>query len=428
MAVVKVEVYMKLIKTPVKGMNDYLPREERLRQRVLASIRETYAAFGFDEVETPAVEHIENLTGKEGGENEKLIFRVMKRGAELQRAMEKGEDFADSGLRYDLTLPLARFYAANGDSLPAPFKALQIGNVWRADRPQKGRFRQFTQCDIDILGDGSLLAEVELISATSLMLTKIFAGTSAERFTVHVNDRRILRAMALFAGFPADRLDVVFILLDKLDKIGSEGVKEELVKEGFDADAADRYLALFDRDKTGSVADFCAFLSDAGLDPAVPAGVDTVLACVKAGAEGNAAFVFDPTLVRGMGYYTGTIFEVTLDAYNFSIAGGGRYDEMIGKFSGQKVPACGFSIGFERIITVLSDMEKDKAANAGDGVALLVEPGADGEMMRRVFAEAKDLRARGRRVTVLPLKKNAKFQIDKLLEEGYGDVRRIYKD
>ena len=418
---------MKLIKTPVKGMNDCLPREERLRRKVLAAIRETYAAFGFDEVETPAVEHIENLTGKEGGENEKLIFRVMKRGAELARALEKGDELADSGLRYDLTLPLARFYAANGDSLPAPFKALQIGPVWRADRPQKGRFRQFTQCDIDILGDGSNLAEIELISATSLMLAKIFAGTEAQRFTVHLNDRRILRAMAAYAGFPEERMDLVFILLDKLDKIGRDGVKEEFLKEGFEEGAVDRYLALFDRERSGSVSEFCAFLGD-GLSPAVPEGLDVIMDCVKAGVPENAAFVFDPTLVRGMGYYTGTIFEVTLDAYSFSIAGGGRYDEMIGRFSGQKVPACGFSIGFERIITVLGDMRQDAGEGAGGGVAMLVEPGAEGEQMKKIFAEAASLRAEGRRVTVLPLKKNARFQIDRLMEEGYGDVRRIYKD
>ena len=419
---------MKLIKTPVKGMNDFLPREERLRQKALASIRETYAAFGFDEVETPAVEHIENLTGKEGGENEKLIFRVMKRGAELERALEKGDELADSGLRYDLTLPLARLYAANKDSLPAPFKALQMGPVWRADRPQKGRFRQFTQCDIDILGDGSCLAEIELISATSLMLTKLVSGTEAEKFTVHVNDRRILRAMALYAGFSEDRLDLVFILLDKLDKIGRDGVKDEMVREGFDEAAAEKYLSLFHREKTGSVAEFCAFLSDSGLDPSIPENLDTILACVRAGAPKNAAFVFDPTLVRGMGYYTGPIFEVTLDAYSFSIAGGGRYDKMIGRFAGQDTPACGFSIGFERIITVLGDMEQKGSKAPGDGVALLVEPGADGALMQKVFADAAALRAEGRRVTVLPLKKNAKFQIDVLMEEGYGDVRRIYKD
>ena len=418
---------MKLIKTPVKGMNDVLPREERLRQKALSAIRETYAAFGFDEVETPAVEHIENLTGKEGGENEKLIFRVMKRGAELARAMEKGDELADSGLRYDLTLPLARLYAANKDSLPAPFKALQMGPVWRADRPQKGRFRQFTQCDIDILGDPSSLAEIELISATSLMLTKLFEGTAAENFTVHINDRRILRAMALYAGFPEDRLDLVFILLDKLDKIGKEGVKEEMLREGFEGSAADKYLALFDRERAGSVADFCAFLTGQALEEAVPENLDTIIACVRAAAPANAAFVFDPTLVRGMGYYTGPIFEVTLDAYSFSIAGGGRYDKMIGRFAGQDTPACGFSIGFERIITILGDMEQ-KSAPAGNGVALLVENGASGALMQKVFAEAASLRAGGKRVTVLPLKKNAKFQIDVLMEEGYGDVRRIYKD
>lgn len=419
---------MKLIKTPVKGMNDFLPGDMRLRQKVLAMIRETYAAFGFDEVETPCVEHIENLTGKEGGENEKLIFRVMKRGAELGRALEKGGELADSGLRYDLTLPLARFYAANGSELIAPFKALQIGNVWRADRPQKGRFRQFTQCDIDILGDGSNLAEIELISATSLMLTKIFAGTGLSSFTVHVNDRRILRAMALYAGFPEDRMDLIFILLDKLDKIGPEGVRAELLQEGFDEAAADKYLALFEKEIEGNVQYFCSFLGADLLDESVPAGLDVILDCVRAACGNNVHFVFDPTLVRGMGYYTGTIFEVTLDDYNFSIAGGGRYDDMIGKFSGQKVPACGFSIGFERIITVLKDLEKTGAGEAGQGVAMLVEPGATGEQMKKIFARAAALRGEGKRVTVLPLKKNAKFQIDRLMEEGYGDVQRIYKD
>ena len=415
---------MKLIKTPVKGMNDFLPREMRLRRAVLDRIRKTYASYGFQEIETPAVEHLENLTGKEGGENEKLIFKIMKRGAELERAAASGGELADSGLRYDLTLPLARFYAMNGDRLPTPFKALQIGSVWRADRPQKGRFRQFTQCDIDILGDASVLAEIELVSATSNMLSEIFRGTGLAGFTVHVNDRRILRAMALMAGFPEDRLDVVYILLDKLDKIGADGVRAELVAEGFDEAAADRYLAYFSGAEALDAAAFCARLGEA-IDPAVPQGLDTILSCVRAQVGDEVRLVFDPTLVRGMGYYTGTIFEVTLDAYSFSIAGGGRYDEMIGKFSGQKVPACGFSIGFERIITVLADLPGEAETAAG-GVDLLVEAGVGPEKIREVFAEARRLREAGTRVTVLPMKKNAKFQIDRLMEEGFSDVRRIY--
>lgn len=419
---------MKFIKTPVKGTNDFLPRDMALRRKVLAMIRETYGAFGFSEVETPAMEHIENLTGKEGGENEKLIFKILKRGAEFQRAREKDEELADCGLRYDLTLPLARFYAANAELLPSPFKAMQIGNVWRADRPQKGRFRQFMQCDIDILGDASILAEIELISATSLMLTKIFATARLSGFTVHLNDRRILRAMAKWAGFPDDRLDLVFILLDKLDKIGKDGVKEELVAEGFEESAAEKYLSIFERDRALSVSAFCAFLDGAILDPGVPAALDTVIECVRKAVPADVKLVFDPTLVRGMGYYTGAIFEVTLDAYRFSVAGGGRYDEMVGKFSGVSVPACGFSIGFERIITVLADQKECSLAEKAGGMAILVENGADSKKIEEVFARAAAERNKGRRVSVLPLKKNAKFQIDRLIADGYEEISRVYKD
>ncbi|MBR2615111.1 MAG: histidine--tRNA ligase [Clostridia bacterium] len=416
---------MGFVKTPVKGMNDFLPREMALRQRVLSVIRKTYAAYGFREIETPCMEHIENLTGKQGGENEKLIFKVLKRGAALSRALEKGDDLADSGMRYDLTLPLSRFYAANSASLPAPFKAMQIGNVWRADQPQKGRFRQFTQCDIDILGDGSILAEIELIGATGNMLSTLLAGTGIEGLTVHVNDRRILRAMALSVSFPEESLEEVFIILDKLDKIGPDGVKAELCAMGLDESAVEAYLALFERG-ADSVSEFCAGLDEALLDPAVPEGLDTVLSCVKSALAADVTLKFDPTLVRGMGYYTGTIFEVKLNEYNFSVAGGGRYDEMIGKFSGQRVPACGFSIGFERIITILRDHPVEDGA-ASEGIALLLEKGASPEKMKETFDRAAALRAEGNTVTVLPLNKNAKFQIDRLMEDGFTKIERIYK-
>ncbi len=419
---------MGFIKTPVKGMNDFLPREMELRQKVLSMIRETYAAFGFREIETPCMEHIENLTGKQGGENEKLIFKVLKRGAALSRALEKGDELADSGMRYDLTLPLSRFYAANAASLPSPFKALQIGNVWRADQPQKGRFRQFTQCDIDILGDGSILSEIELVSATGLMLSRILEKSGIGGFTIHINDRRILRAMALSVGFPEEKLENVFIILDKLDKIGAEGVKEELLSEGLDEAAVNSYISFFEKEGERSVKEFCAHLSEEDLDPKVTENLDTLIACVKNTLDGKANLKFDPTLVRGMGYYTGTIFEVKLDEYNFSIAGGGRYDEMIGKFSGQKVPACGFSIGFERIITILRDHPSAEEDQKGEKIAFLVAGGADEKKLGEIFLRADTLRSEGKTVTVLPLKKNAKFQIDRLMEDGFTQIERIYND
>jgi len=418
---------MGFIKTPVKGMNDFLPADSALRQEVLHLIRKTYAGFGFREIETPCMEHIENLTGKEGGENEKLIFQVLKRGAALSRALEKGENLADSGMRYDLTVPLSRFYAANSASLPAPFKALQIGNVWRADQPQKGRFRQFTQCDIDILGDGSFLAEIELIGATGQMLETIFRDTDLSGFTIHVGDRRILRAMALSVGFAEEKLEEIFIALDKLDKIGLEGVKKELLALELSEESVDAYLSRFEN-KAQSAVEFCSGISEEYLSPSVPRDLDTILRCVASSLGESASLVFDPTLVRGMGYYTGTIFEVKLNEYNFSIAGGGRYDEMIGKFSGQKVPACGFSIGFERIITILRDHPQKAQKEGEEKLAFLVAPGADGEKLQEIFARAAALRSEGKTVTVLPMKKNAKFQIDRLIEDGYASVKRIYND
>ncbi len=416
---------MAFIKTPVKGMNDFLPREMALRQEVLSKIRATYRSFGFAEIETPCMEHIENLTGKQGGENEKLIFKVLKRGAALARALEKGDDLADSGMRYDLTLPLSRFYAANSASLTAPFKALQIGSVWRADQPQKGRFRQFTQCDIDILGDSSPLAEIELVSATAGMLAALLENTRLSGFTVHINDRRILKAMAASCGFGEDVMESVFISLDKLDKIGAEGVKAELLSLGLAEEKVAQYLRYFEAEPE-SVPAFCAGLPEGVLENGVAEGLDTIISCVKKSLPPMANLKFDPTLVRGMGYYTGTIFEVKLNEYNFSIAGGGRYDEMIGKFSGQKTPACGFSIGFERIITILKDQAADEAGKT-EGIALLVENGASPEIMTSVFEKAAALRAEGKTVTVLPLKKNAKFQIDRLMEEGFTQIERIYR-
>ena len=413
---------MKCIKTPMKGMNDYLPGDMRLREYVIGQIKSTYGSYGFCPIETPCVEHIENLTSKQGGENEKLIFKILKRGEKLAGA-ESQQDLCDSGLRYDLTMPLSRYYANNMAQLPSPFKALQIGNVWRADRPQKGRFRQFTQCDIDILGDATNLAEIELMGATTTMLCKLgFTG-----FTVRVNDRQILKAMAQACQFEEADFDKVFIILDKMDKIGLEGVKKELLDAGFAQESVEKYVAWFERAGQGlSAREFCGEgLADV-LDPKVLDGLDEILSCVQAGASGDFKLAFDPTLVRGMSYYTGTIFEVELPGFSGNIAGGGRYDEMVGHFCGQKVCACGFSIGFERIITIL----KDQGYQIPDDtrkVAFLAENGLSAEKKVAMFQEAAALRAEGVQVMVTTRAKNAKHQKETLRGQGYEEFKEFFR-
>lgn len=413
---------MALKKKPVTGMKDILPGEMEIRDYVLNIIKDTYRGYGFSAIETPCVEHIENLTSKQGGENEKLIFKILKRGEKLAGA-ESQQDLCDSGLRYDLTMPLSRYYANNMAQLPSPFKALQIGNVWRADRPQKGRFRQFTQCDIDILGDATNLAEIELMGATTTMLCKLgFTG-----FTVRVNDRQILKAMAQACQFEEADFDKVFIILDKMDKIGLEGVKKELLDAGFAQESVEKYVAWFERAGQGlSAREFCGEgLADV-LDPKVLDGLDEILSCVQAGASGDFKLAFDPTLVRGMSYYTGTIFEVELPGFSGSIAGGGRYDEMVGHFCGQKVCACGFSIGFERIITIL----KDQGYQIPDDtrkVAFLAENGLSAEKKVAMFQEAAALRAEGVQVMVTTRAKNAKHQKETLRGQGYEEFKEFFR-
>ena len=423
----------KFIASPVKGMNDFLPADMRLRAHVQGLIRESYKTYGFDEIETPVMEHIENLSGKIGGENEKLIFKIMKRGRDLEKGLQTGE-IADNGLRYDLTVPLARYYANNRNELPMPLKALQIGNVWRADKPQKGRFRQFTQCDIDIIGDGSVMAEIELIAATSNMLSRIFSEVDVHEFTIHINDRRILKAMAASAGFEEDQYDDVFILLDKMDKIGLEGVKEALLDKGFSEAAVLKYVSMFadeDGEKAACgpvVSDFCGRVCADTLDGRVMENMDIIMKSVAQMIAPAIHIQFDPTLVRGMSYYTGTIFEITIDGYNFSIAGGGRYDNMIGRFLGQQTPACGFSIGFERIVTILKDLGWKEPEGGKERIAYLVDEKSGAEKLTEVFARATALREEGKIVTVQPLKKNAKFQVETLEKNGYAKIRKIYGD
>jgi histidyl-tRNA synthetase len=423
---------MTFTKKPIKGMTDFPPADMRLRNSVLDEIKRTYAQFGFAQIETPMMEHIGNLTSKQGGDNEKLIFKVLKRGAAFARAYESGDpdELVAEGLRYDLTVPLARFYANNKEQLPSPFRALQTGAVWRADQPAKGRFRQFVQCDIDVLGDATNLAEIELITATSKALSRILGSAGVSSFTVHVNDRRILQAAALRAGFAEEDLGGVLVTLDKLDKIGFDGVRAELLENGADEATADGYLDLFraESDDTFSAA-FCNAVDAEGL-ASVAANLDEIIAAAAALTDEGVNIVFDPTLVRGMGYYTGPIFEVTVDNFGISIAGGGRYDEMIGKFSGEDVCACGFSIGFERIIAVLKDagVTSLDEADAEGAVAFLVDGKASVEKRLEALRQANELRASGRNAAVLPMRKNMKRQIATLEDEGFTEFNKIYAD
>lgn len=416
---------MALNKKPVTGMKDVLPAEMQIRDYVMSVIKENYRKFGFTPIETPCVESIENLSSKQGGENEKLIFKILKRGDKLNLSTAQSEaDLVDGGLRYDLTLPLARYYANNAAVLPKPFKALQMGSVWRADRPQKGRFRQFVQCDIDILGEPSNLAEIELILATTTTLGKLgFSG-----FKVRINERRILKAMAVYAGFAEDELDNVYIILDKMDKIGKDGVKEDLIANGFATDKVEKYMALFDGIETA--ADGIAYLGETladCLDPDVIKSLSEIKESVSSTVDTDFEIVFDPMLVRGMSYYTGTIFEIEMPQFGSSVAGGGRYDRMVGRFTGQDTPACGFSIGFERIITILMD-ENFQIPDQAKKVAYLVEKGIATEDLCRVIAKAQQERANGRQVLVVRMNKNKKFQKQQLMEEGYEEFEDFYKN
>lgn len=416
---------MALNKKPVTGMKDVLPAEMQIRDYVMSVIKENYRKFGFTPIETPCVESIENLSSKQGGENEKLIFKILKRGDKLNLSTAQSEaDLVDGGLRYDLTLPLARYYANNAAVLPKPFKALQMGSVWRADRPQKGRFRQFVQCDIDILGEPSNLAEIELILATTTTLGKLgFSG-----FKVRINERRILKAMAVYAGFAEDELDNVYIILDKMDKIGKDGVKEDLIANGFDTDKVEKYMALFDGIE--NAADGIAYLGETladCLDPDVIKSLSEIKESVSSTVDTDFEIIFDPTLVRGMSYYTGTIFEIEMPQFGSSVAGGGRYDRMVGRFTGQDTPACGFSIGFERIITILMD-ENFQIPDQAQKVAYLVEKGIATEDLCRVIAKAQQERANGRQVLVVRMNKNKKFQKQQLMEEGYEEFEDFYKN
>jgi histidyl-tRNA synthetase len=358
---------MKIDNSPARGMRDLLPADVAVRDHVLESISAVYRQFGYQRIETPALENIERLQSGEGADNEKLIFQVLKRGLPPEVAAGTSlRELVDLGLRYDLTVPLTRFYGNNQASLPLPFRSLQVGPVWRAERPQRGRYRQFYQCDIDMIGEPSVLAEAELIEATSEALAAIgLTGT-----TIRLSDRRFLAALAADSGVPPEEYDAFFITLDKFDKIGWDGVQAELAELGFPpaqvAAVTEKIQGLADvpGDKLAhTLAD-----SVPGLAADVIGDLATTAASLdRLAGERALGWQFDPTLVRGMGYYTGQVFEIMHPDMTGSVAGGGRYDKLIGRSLGHDVPACGFSIGFERIVDLLSREQ------ARDAVAVLVE-------------------------------------------------------
>ncbi len=424
--------------SPVRGMRDLLPAECELRDWAIGRILDTYRRFGFARIETPVLEHLPLLTGGQGGENEKLIFKVLKRGEKLDLvAARSEEDLADEGLRFDLTVPLARYYAANQAALPQPFKAIQIGPVFRAERPQKGRFRQFTQCDIDVVGEAGEAAEVELILAT----TEALAALGLSGFKVRVNDRRLLKCIAdmAFVFDPRDQ-DRLFVILDKRDKAGDEALLDELAEAGFRDITIDQLKRLFSIGEPLTPADLSGYLewfrqqleAIAGNDrPGVSAIAATAVLrldalrkvrdVLKPLLSDKACVLFDPTLVRGMGYYTGPIFEISMAGAPGSIAGGGRYDRMIGRLLGREVPACGFSIGFERVIGLLAERGAH-APKSGTRYALLYEPAMDA--LQRVMAEAAARRAavEGNSVALFARRKKAGKQIDDLEKAGFDCV------
>ena len=508
-----------MIKTPVRGMRDILPSDMELRSYVLGVIQRHAAQAGFAQIETPALEHRENLTSRIGGDNEKLIFEVLKRGASLEAGLTElydeainatagsdpfadeadtptaGDDpfasetdgpfakysdgpstvstsrlarakelLSDSALRYDLTVPLARYYAANQGELNTPFKSLQIGPVWRADAPQKGRYRQFTQCDFDILGDASPLAEVDCITAVGGILQEICTAAGVQNLTITLNDRRILTAVCAAAGFAIDDHPAVLVILDKQDKIGLPGVQTELQAAGFAQENVERLIALLqnaptppsadtpqadtDTLQTNAIADatreasqstsvatpvasddFAAslqnFVAPLNLDPSIVENLLAIHAAVTATLP--VRLIFNPCLVRGMGYYTGPIFEVSATGLSSSIGGGGRYDEMIGRFTGQNVPACGFSIGFERLLVILSDLGF-RPPVATKKIALLVSKKVATSDYASVLARAAALRAQGYTASILPMAHNLGKQIGRLEAAGYSEFEKFYGD
>ena len=399
---------MNYIKTPTKGMRDFLPKEMELREYVLKVMKETYENFGFEMIGTPTVEHIENLTSNQGGENEKLIFKILKRGEKLENSDKNNLDsLVDSGLRYDLTVPLARLYSNNMQNLAFPFRAFQTGYSYRAERPQKGRYRELMQCDLDIIGEKTNLAEIDLITAVITFLQKLdFKG-----FKIKINDRRILKALILYADIPVDIMDKVLIILDKLDKIGIDNVKEELIELNINEDKVLKYL-----DKVNKLNNNLKLCKDLPLEEEIITNLEEIIDCVLDNVK--AEIIFDPTLVRGMGYYTGPIFEIEAEGLESAIGGGGRYDNMIGNYLKDSIPACGFSVGFERLVLLLEE-RGFKVPNIKEKYCYLIDKNMSKEEKQNIIKLANEKRQDNKIVKIVMKSKNFKFQKESLEKEGY---------
>ena len=401
--------------TTVKGTNDYLPEEVRLRDYLQNQILNTYQDAGFERIMTPAVEDIENLDKSDGGDNLNLIFKILKRGDKLKKAMDSGDTnkLCDMGLRYDLTLPLSRYYANNREQLVLPAKCIQIDKVYRADRPQKGRLREFVQCDIDIIGSSSISSEIELIHTTA----KALLSLDIKDFTVKINDRRILREILLSVGFEEEQLDSVCISFDKLNKIKAEGVEAELIEKGFDKDVIAEFMKLL------ANAPFTLdYVKEICKDNEYVASLAHIIDTANALADGKYAAEYDMTLVRGQGYYTGTVFEVESLDFNSSIAGGGRYDNLIGKFLKEQIPAVGFSIGFERIYSILMEKEAYKTEKQKKVVLIYEE-----DQIADAIRYAENLRKTYKTALYIKPKKLGKF-LNKLEEQGFDGFQVFGRD
>jgi histidyl-tRNA synthetase len=404
---------MKRDPSPPRGMRDILPAESELRDRVAETILETYRAFGFRHIETPALERIEMLSGSGGGENEKLIFKVLKRGEKLEAGGSDVDSLVDLGLRYDLTVPLARYFAANRNTLPRIFKAIQMGPVWRAERPQRGRFRQFTQCDIDTIGSESPMIEAELLTATSEALLAI----GFEGLEIRLNDKRLLDEWTSHVGVSPDLRERTYIGIDKWDKIGEAGVTEELRRSGLSAETTASVVSVLANppEDDGDFQSLVSGLPGIGPENDPAQGLLRIAEALNSAADGRFRVRPDKRLVRGMGYYTGPIFEIQYKDYPFSIAGGGRYDEMIGRMAGEKVPACGISIGFERVITIL----QEEGRGGDDEVRRLALIVGEDDPLDSAMATAARLRAEGFAATLLPKRRKLGQQLKTLKDEGY---------
>lgn len=407
---------------PAKGMRDFLPKEKRVREHFIELIRNEYKKNGFNEIETPIIENISNISSSKGGENLSLMFNILKRGSALENIEETPncnnvEKYCDLALRYDLTVPLSRFYANNHDKLPKVFKSIQIGNVFRAERPQKGRYRNFIQCDIDIIGEKSIIAETELIMTTFEVLKKI----GLNEITIKINDRKFLNKLLISIGFEERLFEKILIILDKCDKIGIKGVQDQLINEGLNKYKVLKLISILSNVSDNiEVGEFLNQNEDLYLSLL---DIKSIIRLFTA-LNKNISIVFDPFLIRGMGYYTGIIFEVIEESYGLSIAGGGRYDNMIGRFMNENIPACGFSIGFERIYELMLDKNLLDDYSENSKVAILYDKNS--ENFEQIFKIHENIKKQYENCSLIPLEKKMNRQLKLLKEDGYTYYLKQY--